>query len=54
MRIDLHGLDMRDTYTNSIIHDFFKVQNESYQIKYAVKSVENLLTWHGVDMRDIH
>ena len=41
----LHGLDMRDTYTNSIINDFFKAENESYQMTYAVKTVENLFTW---------
>ena len=38
---------MRDTYTNSIINDFFKAQNESYQMTYAVKTVENLFTWCG-------
>ena len=33
------GLDTRDTYTNSIINKFFL--NESYQMTYAVKTVEN-------------
>ena len=50
--VHLHGLGMRDTYTNSIIYDndccYFKAQNESYQMTYAVKSVENL--FHGVDI----
>ena len=36
--VHLHGLDMRDTYNNSIII-FFKAQNESYKMTYAVKSV---------------
>ena len=47
--VHLHGLDMRDTYTNSIINDnvgAIKAQNESYQMTYAVKTVENL--FHGV------
>ena len=36
---------MRDAYTNSIITDgFLKAQNESYQMTYAVKIVENLFT----------
>ena len=38
---------MRYTYTNSIINDFLKAQNESYQMTYAVKTVENLFTWCG-------
>ena len=33
--------DMRDTYTNT------KAQNESYQMTYAVKTVENLFTLCG-------
>ena len=44
--VKLHGLDMRDTYTNSIINDFFKAQDESYQMTYAVKTLENLFTWY--------
>ena len=38
---------MRDTYTNSIINDFCKAQNESYQMTYAVKTVKNLFKWCG-------
>ena len=45
-RVHLHGLDMRDTFTDSIINDFFKAQNESYQMTYAVKTVDNLCTWY--------
>ena len=46
--VHLHGLDMRDTYTNSIInYVLFKAQNESYQMTYAVKTLENLFTWCG-------
>ena len=26
---------------------FFNTQNESYQMTYAVKTVENLFTWYG-------
>ena len=26
---------------------FFKAQNESYQMTYAVKTVENVFTWWG-------
>ena len=44
--VHLHGLDMRDTYTNSIINDFLKAQNESYQMTYAVKTLGNLFTWY--------
>ena len=49
--IHLHGLDMRDTYTNSNINDNngnFKSRNVTYQMAYAVKTVENL--FHGVDI----
>ena len=47
-RVHLHGLDMRHAYTNSIVNDFFfKALNESYQMTYAVKTVENLFTWCG-------
>ena len=53
--VRLPGLDMRDTYTNSIINDndrvILKHRIESYQMTYAVKIVENL--FHGVDIRDI-
>ena len=49
--VHLHGLDMRDTYTNAIINEFFLAQNESYQMTYAVKTLDNLFTW--LDMRDI-
>ena len=52
--VNLHGLDMRDTYTNSIINDndgYFKTRNVTYQMTYADKTVENL--FHGVDIRDI-
>ena len=45
--VHLDGLDMRHTYTNSIRNDFFKAQNESYQMTYAVKTLENLFTWCG-------
>ena len=45
--VHLHGLDMRDTYTNSIINEFFYAQNQSYQMTYAVKTLENLFTWCG-------
>ena len=45
--VHLHGLDMRDTYTNSITDAFFKAQNESYQMTYAVKTVDHLFTWCG-------
>ena len=45
--VHLHGLDMRDTYTNSTINEFFLEQNESYQMTYAVKTVEKLFTWCG-------
>ena len=45
--VHLHGLDMRETYTNSIINEFFEAQNESYQMTYAVKTLENLFTWCG-------
>ena len=38
---------MRDTYTYSIINYFFKAQNESYQMTYAVKTDENLFTLCG-------
>ena len=39
---------MRDTYTNSLINEvFFKAQNESYQMTYTVKTVENVFTWCG-------
>ena len=41
---------MRETYTNSIINHFFKAQYESYQMTYAVKTVENLFTWCGHDI----
>ena len=41
---------MSDTYINLIINDndwgYFNAQNESYQMTYAVKTVENL--FHGV------
>ena len=45
--VHLRATDMRDTYTNSNINTFFKAQNESYQMTYAVKKVENLFTWCG-------
>ena len=45
--VNLHGLDMGDTYTNSIIKSFFKAQNELYHMTYAVKTVENLFTGCG-------
>ena len=40
--VHLHGLNMRDTYINSIINDNdgnFKAQNVAYQMTYAVKTV---------------
>ena len=49
--VHLHGLDMRDTYTNSITNDNdgnFKAQNVTYQMTYAVKTADNL--FHGVDI----
>ena len=46
-RVHFYGIDMRDTYTNSIINDFFKAQNESFKMTYAVKTVGNLFTWCG-------
>ena len=42
-RVYLHGIDTRDTYTNSIINCFFKAQNESYQMTYAVKTIEKFI-----------
>ena len=30
--------------------NFFKAQNESYQMTYAVKRVENLFTWYEHEM----
>ena len=35
-RVQLHGIDMRDTYTNSIINNSFKAQTESDKMTYAV------------------
>ena len=56
--VHLHGLDLRDTYTNSIINEFFQAQNESYQMTYAVKTLKNLFTWCGHErylmMMEIH
>ena len=43
--VHLHGLDMRDTYTNSIINDFIYAQNGSYQMTCS-KTEENLFTWY--------
>ena len=47
--VHLHGLDMRDTYTNSIINNNdgnFKAQNVSYQMIYSVKTEYNLfMVW---------
>ena len=40
---------MTETYTNSIINDFFNAQNESYHMTYAVKTMDNLLTWCGYE-----
>ena len=47
--VHLQGLDIGDTYTNSIINEFFKAKNESHQMTYAVKTFENLFTWCGHD-----
>ena len=47
--VHLHGFDMRDTYTNSIINDNdcnFKAQNVTYQMTYAVKTLE-FISWCG-------
>ena len=36
-----------ETYAKPIINEFlFKAQNESYQMTYAVKTVENVFTWY--------
>ena len=52
--VHLHGLDMRDTYTNSIINDNDGVILKTkwmVSAEYADKTVENV--FHGVDMRDV-
>ena len=49
--VHLHGLDVRDTYTNLIINDNdgnCKAKNATYQLTYEVKTVENL--FHGADI----
>ena len=43
----IHGLYMRDTYTNSIIQTFFYAESASYPMTIAVKTVETLFTRCG-------
>ena len=52
----LHGLDMRDSYTNSIIKDVFLKYKiyKKYIFLYHMPSKQQKIHLHGVDMRDTY